>query len=115
MQKWEYCLVYWRTLEVDKASLDDFKREMDQNKLKVRFEDMKSDDSKVLGIVGVTQRCVPGSKPEQFDELPVKIGELGNEGWEMVSHTESTDDRSQVFYFKRAAVDESVGPARNLQ
>lgn len=92
MIKWEYCRIEWlKGKEFTDSLPDDFHG-------KVRPS--PNDDSQSVVEAGYLTR--PSGEKEPVGDLMLKLSELGDEGWEMISHSwHFTQNRLEILYFKR--------------
>ena len=96
MAVWEYCCMMWVEWEVS----DDQKAALKET----GFPGDIVEDAYAPSIMRGGHLKFLGSSQdaESFTELGETIARLGQDGWEMVSHTEvTTPFVASVFYFKR--------------
>jgi hypothetical protein len=99
--QWEYCQVIWLTDQINKDDAEEFKKSAAILPAVPELQPQKGHAEKLDITLGLFKLCVKDAMPEPFSNLTTKIGELGLDGWELVSHSKDPIDRSQVFYFKR--------------
>jgi len=95
MAKWEYCRLAWMTQQVSSEDAEDLR-----NNFLVKI--IENPDVGAFVRRGTLKYIGSTKKAEVITEIDDTIAQLGLEGWELVSHMESTDHvKFQVLYFKR--------------
>lgn len=99
MVKWEYCAITWTVRKVS-----DEERVNVQDVVPAGSFHEDDDGTVFLRIAQIyfMNDSGDGEAKEQFTSLNAAMRKLGLDGWELVSHTESSRlPGSEMFYFKR--------------
>lgn len=99
MTKWEYCQVTWTVSVITQEQ----KENLEKVKFQGKIEPGQGDTA--LAYLGTIAYLGTG-KTEAVAELGQAFARLGQEGWELVDHAETTvPNLRQQFWFKRPVED----------
>lgn len=96
MERWEYCRLVWsiRKVEPDeKQALGDYT---------ILQEESAEFGMFAVAAFGTLRFLGSGRERQRISDVDATIAQLGEEGWELVSHTRHGDNpSSDTYYFKR--------------
>jgi hypothetical protein len=96
MPQWEYCRIKWMVQKVSAAQ----QRSLEQQGFSGVFKDTGSGTVAQLGVLSFFGQ--PAEQDSNITSLRDTMTSLGQQGWELVSHTWITEPSSaEAFYFKR--------------